>query len=317
MKKILTTIKNNAFAISVPIVLYMLVLIISPTSRTWGSAWILIKQAFAPTFLAWGVMFAFGVGNWDFSVGANVLLASIFGGHIAQYLGLGVFGLIVGCILTGVLCGTITAFVYRLLKIPTLITTLGMLLIYESISGWVFSGKTLVLDVQYVVFGKFPINVIAFLVAYLVAYLLYYKLPIGYKVRAVGLNLRVAESNGIDAVKTKMTAMIIVGLFAGMYAAVNVGSSGQAISMSNMASMSTCFSAMMCVCIGNGITGKGNRIFALYCGSLIVQIINMLMMAFGIVQQFQKVIIAAVVIVLMINGARPHRVKAPKPAAAN
>ena len=87
--------------------------------------------------------------------------------------------------------------------------------------------------------------------------------------------------------------------------------------MSNMASMSTCFSAMMCVCIGNGITGKGNRIFALYCGSLIVQIINMLMMAFGIVQQFQKVIIAAVVIVLMINGARPHRVKAPKPAAAN
>lgn len=317
MKKALNVIKNNAFSVAVPLLLYVVVFLVSPTSRNWNSAWILLKQGFAPTFLAWGVMFAFGVGNWDFSVGADVLLASIFGGHIAQDLGLGVPGLIIGAILVGVLCGSITSMVYRILKIPTLITTLGMLLIYESISGWVFNGKTLVLNTSYVILGKFPYNILCFLCAYFVAYLLYYKLPVGYRIRAVGFNLKVAENNGIDAVRTKMEAMVIVGLFAGMYAAVNVGSSGQAISMSNMASMSTCFNAMMCVCIGNGICGKGNRIFALYCGSLVVQIINMLMMAIGISQQFQKVVIAVVVIILMIKGARPEHIKRKKSVLAN
>ena len=306
MKKVLNTIKNNAFAVAVPVLMYILVLLVSPTSRSWNSAWILIKQAFAPTILAWATMFAFGVGNWDFSVGADVLLASIIGGHIAQDLQLGVPGLIVGAIVVGVLCGCCTAMVYRLLRIPTLITTLGMLFIYESISGWIFGGKPLVLDTAYVVFGKFPLNIIAFAVTFLVAFLLYYKLPVGYRIRAVGLNMKVAEANGIDPVRAKIEAMILVGFFAGIYAAVNVGSSGQAVSASNMASMSVCFSAMMCVCIGNGITGKGNRIFALYCGSLVVQIISMLMMALSIPSRFQKVVVAVVVIVLMIKGARPE-----------
>lgn len=307
MEKIRNTIKRNLFAVVVPLVLYGVILIISPISRNWNSAWILIKQAFAPTILAWGVMFAFGVGNWDFSVGADVLLASIIGGHIAQDLHLGVPGLIIGAIAVGVLCGFCTAMVYYTLKIPTLITTLGMLLIYESISGWIFGGKALVLDTEYVVFGKFPVNVIAFAAVFVVAYLLYYKLPIGYRIRAVGFNLKVSEANGIDATKTKMEAMLLVGFFAGVYGAINTGSSGQAVSMSNMASMSVCFSAMMCVCIGNGIAGKGNKILAMYCGSLVVQIINMMMMALSIPQQFQKVVVAVVVIVLMINGARPKR----------
>lgn len=307
MEKIRNTIKRNLFAVLVPLVLYGVILIISPISRNWNSAWILCKQAFAPTILAWGVMFAFGVGNWDFSVGADVLLASIIGGHIAQDLHLGVPGLIVGAIAVGVLCGLCTAMVYYTLKIPTLITTLGMLLIYESISGWIFGGKALVLDTEYVVFGKFPINVIAFAVVFAVAYLLYYKLPVGYRIRAVGFNLKVSEANGINATKTKMEAMVIVGFFAGVYGAINTGSSGQAVSMSNMASMSVCFSAMMCVCIGNGIAGKGNKILAMYCGSLVVQIINMMMMALSIPQQFQKVVVAVVVIILMINGARPGK----------
>ncbi len=311
MEKIIETIKKNLFAVLVPLALYMLILAISPTSRNWNSAWILIKQAFAPTILAWGVMFAFGVGNWDFSVGADVLLASIIGGHIAQDLHLGVPGLVIGAILIGILCGLCTATMYRVLRIPTLITTLGMLLIYESISGWLFDGKALILDTSYVVFGKFPVNLIAFILVYIAAYLLYYKLPIGYRIRAVGYNIKVSEANGINATRAKMEAMVIVGFFAGVYGAINTGSSGQAVSMNNMASMSVCFSAMMCVCIGNGIAGKGNKIFAMYCGSLVVQIVNMLMMAMHIPQQFQKVIVALVVIILMINGARPRKVKAP------
>ncbi len=307
MKKVQNIMKNNAFATIVPLVLYIVVLLVSPTSRSANSAFILMKHAFAPTILAWGVMFAFGAGNWDFSVGADVILAAIIGGHIAQDLQLGVLGLAVGGILTGILCGICTALVYYVLKIPTLIATLGMLLIYESISGWVFDGKPLVLDTSYVVFGKFPLNVLVFAAAFFLAWMLYYKMPVGYRIRAVGLNMKVAEANGINPVRAKMEAMVLVGLFAGIYAAVDTGASGQAIGVSNMTSMAVCFSAMMCVCIGSGIAGKGNRIYAIYCGSLVVQIIDMLMMALDVPARLQKVVVSLVVILLMMKGAHPER----------
>lgn len=312
MKNMVKTIKNNLLAVIVPIIFYGLVLIISPTSRNLNSAWVLIKQAFAPSVLAWGVLFSFAVGNWDFSVGADVVLAAILGGHIAQDLNLGVAGLIVGAIAVGLLCACGTALVYRVLQIPTLIASIGILLIYESLSSLIFDGKTVILDTNYVIFGKFPMNVLAFAFAFFIAYMIYYKLPIGYKIRAVGQNVKVATANGINPIRAKIITMLIVGLFAGIYAAINTGSSGQAVSASNMSSMSICFSSMMCVFIGNSIAGKGNRIFAVFCGSLVVQIINVMMQAIDVSSRIQKVVIAVVVILLMVWSSRPESVQKQK-----
>lgn len=305
MKRLHKSVKDNFVAVLVPLLFYIVILIISPTSRNLNGAISLLKQGFAPAVLAWGVLFSMSVGNWDFSVGANVLLASIIGGNLAQDLHLGIVGMFFICVIIGSLCAASTSLVYSILNIPSLIASLGMLLIYESISGWIYGGEGLVLDTSYVIFGQFPINIISFILAFAVAYILYYRCAFGYRLRAVGSNSKVAESNGINIVKYKMLAMICVGLFSGIYSVINIGSAGVARTASNMQSMAVCFESMMCVFIGLSITRKGNRIFGVYCGSLVMQMVNMILMILNVNASFRKIVIAVIVIVLMVSANRP------------
>lgn len=304
MKRALEVPKNNVLPVAALLLGFILIFILSPNSRSIDTVFAMLRQGFAPAVLAWGVLFNLGVGNWDFSVGAEVLLASIIGGNLAQMLGLGVPGLILCCILVGVACAALVSFVYWLLRIPTLIASIGMLLIYESVSSILFNGNGVQLDSSYVVMGKFPWNILSFLAAFTVAYVLYYRRRFGYKVRAVGSNPKVAQVNGINVLHVKMGALIAVGLFAGIYSAINLGSAGVARSATNMTSMSVCFDSMMCVFVGMAIRGKGNMVFSVYCGAVIMQMVKMLLTILQVPAAYNKVIIAIIVTVLMVLSSR-------------
>ena len=94
--------------------------------------------------------------------------------------------------------------------------------------------------------------------------------------------------------------MALAGLFAGLYAAVNLGSSGVTRTVSAMGTMGTCFNAMMCVFIGLSIVGKGNIFAAIYFGAVIMQMIQMALMVFSIPTQYSQVVIAVFVIIFML-----------------
>lgn len=304
MKKAIEPCKNNFLATLITLLFLAVVLISSPSSRNMNTILTMFKQGFAPAVLAWGVLFDLTVGNWDFSVGAEVLLASIIGGHIAQDFGLGVPGMIICCILVGTLCGLIVSFVYRILNIPTIIASIGMLLIYESISGLIYNGEGVVLNNSFIVMSNPFMSIGTFIVSFALAYILFYRRRFGFNTRSVGFNQKIAEENGINVLHTKMGAMIVVGLFAGIYAAINIGSAGVARVASNMTSMAVCFDAMMCVFVGMAICGKGNMIFSVYCGAVIMQIVKLLLMILNIPATANKIIIAAIVTILMVCSSR-------------
>lgn len=262
----------------------------------------LFKQAVAPAVLGWGVLFNMKVGNWDFSVGSDVLLASIIGGNLAIKFGLGMPGMMALSIVIGLLAGCIVGAVYYLLKIPTIITSIGMLLIYESISGYVFGGAGVYLLGSWTLFSSPALYVMAAVLA-VFSYFLFYKTKIGYSVRAVGNNAAVAATNGLDVYKVKVIALAIAGMFAGMYAMISLGTSGVQKIVSSMGSMGTCFDAMMCVFVGMSISRKGNLIVGIYCGSLVMQLVKLCLMAMGFPSEYNSIIIAVFVLFFMSMDA--------------
>lgn len=144
-----------------------------------------------------------------------------------------------------------------------------------------------------------------FVLCFAFAYWLYYKRRLGYNVRAVGSNATVAQTNGINAEKTKAMALIVSGVFAGLYAILSLSTSGVISAVSGtMGSASTVFDAMMCVLIGMAIAGKGSVIFGVYVGAIITQILKMGMMAIGVPTTFNKVIIGIVVVLFMVASSR-------------
>ncbi len=306
MKKVLIWIGKFLSVLLLPILLFAILHLFAPDTVTTRNIPSLLKQAIAPAILGWGVLFNIKAGNWDFAVGSEVLLASIIGGNLAIRLNLSIPGLILCCCIVGLLCGSVVGVLYYLLKIPTIIVSIGMLLIYESAAGIVFQGNGVKIPSEWVVFGTFPYNFIALLVVGVIAYLLNYNTRFGLNIRAVGSAANIAEANGIDAYKVKAAALMMVGLFGGFYATINLGMNGVARTVSSMGTMSTCFDAMMCVFVGMSLSYGTNLIVSIYLGSLFMQIIKLGFMVFGLPNQYNNIVIAIVVLVFMGLNNNPQ-----------
>ena len=277
-----------------------------------------MQQSVAPAILGWGVLFNIKVGNWDFSVGSVVLLSAIIGGNIAVRLNWGFAGLLIFCLLVAVLAGVVVGLVYYFLKIPTIITSIGMLLIYESISSYAFEGQGIYLT-GWNLLGNTEIVIIA-IVAAATAYLIFYRSSIGYNVRAVGNNMNIAAQNGLNVYRVKAVAIAIAGLFAGLYAFISLGTSGVQKTVSSMGTMGTCFDAMMCVFVGMSITRRGNLVAGIFCGSLVMQLVKLALMAIGIPSEYNSIFIAIFVLIFMTmdaytNNRAPRRKKETAEAA--
>ena len=318
MKVIKNLISKYALMLAVPILLFAVLSIIFHGVIGTNNIPSLMQQAVAPAILGWGVLFNIKVGNWDFSVGSVVLLSAIIGGNIAVRLDWGFAGLLICCLLVAVLAGVVVGLVYYLLKIPTIITSIGMLLIYESISSYAFDGQGIYLT-GWNLLGTTEIVIIA-IVAAAAAYLIFYRSSIGYNVRAVGNNMNIAAQNGLNVYRVKAVAIAIAGLFAGLYAFISLGTSGVQKTVSSMGTMGTCFDAMMCVFVGMSITRRGNLVAGIFCGSLVMQLVKLALMAIGIPSEYNSIFIAIFVLIFMTmdaytNNRVPRRKKETEEAA--
>lgn len=318
MKVIKNLISKYALMLAVPILLFVVLSIIFHGVIGTNNIPSLMQQAVAPAILGWGVLFNIKVGNWDFSVGSVVLLSAIIGGNIAVRLNWGFAGLLIFCLLVAVLAGVVVGLVYYFLKIPTIITSIGMLLIYESISSYAFEGQGIYLT-GWNLLGNTEIVIIA-IVAAATAYLIFYRSSIGYNVRAVGNNMNIAAQNGLNVYRVKAVAIAIAGLFAGLYAFISLGTSGVQKTVSSMGTMGTCFDAMMCVFVGMSITRRGNLVAGIFCGSLVMQLVKLALMAIGIPSEYNSIFIAIFVLIFMTmdaytNNRGPRRKKETAEAA--
>lgn len=306
MKNYIKTAGKFISVFLLPALLFLVLHLFAPDTITLLNIPSLLKQAIAPAILGWGVLFNMKVGNWDFSVGSQVLLASIIGGNLAMKLNMGIFGLILCCCLVGLACGSVVGAIYYFLKIPTIIVSIGMLLIYESLGSIVFDGGGVKVPQEWIVFGTFPNNLILLLAIGIFSYQLINHTTFGYHIRAVGSNANVAQSNGINAYKVKTSALTMVGLFAGFYAMTNLGMNGVQRTVSSMGTMATCFDAMMCVFVGMALSYGVNIVVAIYVGSLFMQMIKLGFMVFGLPNEFNSIVIAVIVLVFIAVNNNPQ-----------
>ena len=126
--------------IAIPIVLLLFTKLLFPGNVGFGTVQNMVYQAVPAAILAWGVSFNMKIGNWDFSVGAVAMISAIVGGNLALNFGLGPIGMLLLCLAIGTFCGAVTGMLYYLLKIPTLIVSLGMVFLLESLSAIIFNG---------------------------------------------------------------------------------------------------------------------------------------------------------------------------------
>ena len=288
-----------AKAFAIPAIIYLILMIIMPDKIYLSNVKFLLIQAVTPAILAWGASFNLTAGHSDFSVGAAMLLAAIVGGNLALKFNLGVWGLIVICPIVGMLSSGLTGFLYTTLKIPSMIVSVGVMLIVESICSMIFGGKGVNLPASYIVFGPSNNTLIFGIVAFILAYYMFNFRTFGVHVRALGSNAGVAAQCGLNIDRARLKCFLCYGFFAGLYAVVSLGTSGVAKPVPAMGTMRTAFDAMMCFMVGTALAPKVNTIIAIYVGALYMQLVNLVLSAINFPSLFTQAVVAFFVLIVM------------------
>lgn len=250
-----------------------------------------------------GLYFICVMGLWDFSVGANIVLSSVLACYFSQQLGLG--GLILAPILCGTLLGLLNGIVYIKLNIPSMIVTVGLSLIYESLSVFATRGQEQILSPAYRAFGSYPANLILALCAFFLAGLLIKYTKVGTYTYAIGSNEFVAKNMGVNVNKYKVVAFVLCGFFAGVMSILTISYGTSMTSASSMASMSRNFTPLMGTFFGLAFRRYGKPITAIVIGEFIISLIFNGFVAFGAPTTIQNVVTGAALLLIVTSTTKP------------
>ena len=269
---------NFLKALILPIAVYLLMRLC--TGGRFGNAtsmMLLLRQSIIPILIALGLGFSLMMGMWDFSSGAVIYAAAIIATTLAQRTSMGAIGILIFAVPISVAMTTITGFVYRYLKVPVIVATCGMAMLYEGLpkllglsqasiglsDGWLFQA---------------PWCFILLAVMSIVFYVLFNLIPFGHNIMAISGDQRVARNTGINIEKTKLLSFIVSGLFLGVAATLQISNSFTIYAVTNFSSVALIFSAMMGIFVGMFLMRYCNFLFGIIIGTLTMQ-----MLIFGLV----------------------------------
>lgn len=306
--------------ISLVILSWLIFKIVTPGN--FGSAENMLKcfqASLMATVGAMGFYFVMVMGMFDFSIGANIMLSAIVGCIFAtrvmstmaenspSQLAGGYVALIVGAVLTGAVVGLLNGLFYVTLRIPSMIVTTGLALIYESAANFFAGGSSQVLPATLRALGRVPGNIILAAVAFFIAYFILNYTKTGTYTYAIGSNEFVAKNMGINVKKYKVLAFVISGAFLGIMAVLTISYSSSMLAETGMASMSRNFVPTMGCFFGMAFKKYGMPLQAIIFGELIINIIFFGFIAMGAPTAIQDVITGLALLIIITVTTRVEK----------
>ena len=236
--------KGVAASILFPVVIYLL-FFITGGERFAGVRVLraILIQSFMPLLCAYGMVFGRSMRMLDLSIGSRIIASSMIGGIVAMNYNLGIPGFVLVTVAASVLLGAVCGLVFRYFKIPSIVVSLVIAMIFEVIGAKVTDGMGfLKLERDLAILGGIPYNIIVVIVTTVIFYCIYYKTKFCYNVRAISGDEIIAKNNGINVDRTKFLAYVVGSIFIGIAAVIQ---------MSYATSMSAKLSMESLLCLSN------------------------------------------------------------------
>ncbi|MCF0230250.1 MAG: hypothetical protein HUJ76_11245 [Parasporobacterium sp.] len=291
-----------------PVAIYVLFLILTrvfSTQTVFGNLSSLdsiAKQALLSALIALAMACNMINDRWDFSMGIICVTTSFIVTPIVKAIGEPIieanptavspsFVLLVLCIVVCMLLCMINAALYLIFKIPTLVISIGLMLIYETIervandgAGAKFSG------LNYTFFGRSPWIYVLAIAAMLIFFVIFTYTKFGYNVRSLGYNQGVANNIGVNEKKNVILSYLLCGFILGIASCVNVSLKGSIEASStfnnNMGMMFTAFPAVF---IGLYLSKYTNFTLGVFIGAFCIKMMTAGILALGLPSAVQDI----------------------------
>lgn len=200
-----------------------------------------LRRAAPLIILTAGQLFVIVSGGFDLSVGSTITLVVIASAMLINNDPSQTWWVILALLAMGVLIGTINGAIVSYLKVPSLIATLGMLLVVRG-AGLYWSGgapRGYLTDnfrifgrgniEPFPVIGQLPYAVVILIIVGILATYIFHSTSYGRQLLALGDNPRAARLSGVSMPRIRIIAFIfssvsavIAGILLGGFAGVNI-----------------------------------------------------------------------------------------------
>ena len=300
--KSLQNIARPLAVIALPVALFLIFTILAPGFGA-GSITLVLRQALIPTVMGISLAFEMTSGIFDLCVGTRLVLAATCGGLLGNVMGIP--GIIIGSLLGGGVMGAVMGWLHNLLKLPSLVLSLGLVMILEIVTSKIMGHNGMVqIPAAIAVLGKSPWCYILTGACIVVFFFCYYHTRFSYHVRVIGNNELLARNMGINISRCNFMSFFVGGLFVGVAGILQMCYSNQVSSTINMASMSMAFKPMMGVMIAQELL-KLHDNFALdiLVGEICISVIFNGLIALGLPDTMQDVVLGVFMLLVMAVSA--------------
>lgn len=266
--------KPNIFAriggtIMLPAAMFIIMFILCRANgKDYFGTWVMWRSVLvnvaASASCALGIGLQFKNGRFDFSGGAIMLLSAIFCGTVSQnYLNSNIWIFCILCIVTCVILSVIVSVIYVYGRLPIIIATIGLALLYESLTCIIFNGSGIMIvsNMQLGKLSSFPCALIPLSLSMIVYGIYSYVTTSGKQSQLLAMNQQSAVNIGINEKKNVIISYIYSGILFGFATMIYTTAAKHSASFTSLSTAGELFSNILPVFIGLMLAG--------FCGDLI------------------------------------------------
>lgn len=172
--------------------------------------------------IAIAALFPLVCGYFDFSLGANAVMAQVLTAGLMSVFGLPLWVAVLAAMVVGTLIGVINGFFVTRLHMSPFVTTLGMAMLLAGLMSWFTGGQTFVtgIDPALIRFGStrwlgIPLVFYITIAVALIAWYFFTHTPYGRSLYAIGSNATAAKLVGVPVARNVWWSFIVAGFIAG------------------------------------------------------------------------------------------------------
>ncbi len=223
----------------------------------------------------WALNTNLNSGRMDFSLGATGILAAVcavsaMGRTITTKEDIMVYMLL--CMVFGAVFGIIGGIVFIVLRLPPVVTTLGMCLVYEGIAKIIVGSNSTFDFKSSAVTGQFvtkPVVLIVLTLAVLaVMSLIICYSRFGYNKNALVYDQKISVETGIKEIPSCLFCYALAGLLIGLYQFINTAQLGNVTVNIDLGSSTTVFKNFLPIFIGGLLAKYSNQLIGSFMAAL-------------------------------------------------
>ena len=308
---------NTLKVIMLPVIVYLIFLVICfERFSNWNCIYTIFIQTIIPTITAYAIAYGNICGVFDFTIGSRLVISGVIGGLLAAQYGFA--GMILGAIISAIVVGIITGVLNWWLKIPSLVLTMGLAMVFEIIGSKLAGHYGFVqIDNKYAIFGSSPNIVIIFLLSAVLFYFVFNHTVFSFHMRAVGSNEAVAKNSGIKTDLVKCKSFVYGSVFIGIAAILTLSQSGSVGAQTSLGSVTIMFKPLISVLLALVLQRICDLTIGIFIAQFTLNIIFIGSIAVGLPDTFQNVVLGFFLLVVMIlfeNSGRIEELKEKRAA---